>query len=346
MTASTPDKVSVVMLAYGAEEYLHLAVQAVLDSSGVEVEIILVDNGAATEAMALVPADDRIIRLVPESNLGFTGGANLGAASAKFPTIALVNSDAIVEPTTLAQLARHLADPEVGIVGALVLLAAAPDRINSAGNPLHVLGLSWAGNMNQLASTVTEVRQVASASGACLAIRKDLWNSLGGFPDEFFAYVEDLELSWRCWQRGLRVEVLPTAHVLHHYEFSRNSLKMYLIERNRLLFLLTVHERRTQLLLAPALLAFEVAIFAVSVSQGWARQKANGWRWILTHQRWIRDRRRMVQQARTVRDANLLGLITDTFDPDQTPLPPFATPLEQLLRGYWRVARRLIRTKG
>lgn len=335
-------RVSVVMLAYGLEEHLASAVRAVLASRDVEVELILVDNGADPAALASVPDDPRVTHLSPGTNLGFTGGVNLGAAHAAHEFLALVNSDAIVEPQTLVALAAHLDDPGVGIAGATILLADAPDRVNSAGNPLHLLGLSWAGSMDRPAAEITATRQVASASGACLAIRRATWDELGGFPEPFFAYVEDMELSWRCWQRGLRVEVLPTARALHHYEFSRSPLKMYLVERNRLLLLATVHERRTLALLALPLAAFEVAILVVSVAQGWGAQKVRGWRWIVSHRRWLRERRRLVQSTRTVPDARLTWLLTDTFDPTQTPLPPAASPLESILRGYWRLVRRLV----
>ena len=343
---NTRHRVTVIMLAFGAEDYLHDAVKAVLSSTGVDLELVLVDNGAAPSSLAQVPADDRVRILTPGTNLGFTGGVNLGAQHARYETLALVNSDAIVEPSALELLARHLDDPAVGIAGATILLADNPELINSAGNPLHVLGLSWAGEMNRPASCVSGIREVAAASGACLAIRRERWEALGGFPEDFFAYVEDMELSWRCWQSGLRVEVLSQARALHHYEFSRSPLKMYLMERNRLLFLATVHERRTLALLSLPLLCFEVAILAVSVAQGWSRQKVRGWGWIIAHGRQIRERRAFVQASRTVADVHLTRLITDTFDPAQTPLPRAAAPLESALRAYWRRALRSIDRKA
>lgn len=342
----TDTPVSAVMLAYGAEPYLREAVDAVLASAGVEVELVLVDNGASRESMARVPDDPRLTVVTPGTNLGFAGGMNLAVSRTSHPVVVLVNSDALVETDALSVLARRLEDPQVGVAGATILLADEPETLNSAGNPLHVLGLSWAGDMGHPASEVDAVREVASASGACMALRREHWDTLGGFPAEFFAYVEDMELSWRTWQHGLRVEVLPDARAVHHYEFSRSPLKMYLVERNRLLLLLTVHERRTLALLALPLLAFEAAILVVSVAQGWGRQKLRGWRWVLTHLRWVRARRRLVQSTRSVEDASLVRLLTDTFDPAQTPLPPAAAPLESLLRTYWRAVRRLIRPRG
>ena len=79
-----------------------------------------------------------------------------------------------------------------------------------------------------------------------------------------FAYLEDTELSLRCWQRGLKVMFVPDAVVLHDYEFSRNPSKLGLLERNRLIMLLTLYERHTLAVLAPALLAVEIATLALS----------------------------------------------------------------------------------
>ncbi len=334
--------ISVVMLAYGAEPHLGAAVAAVLASEGVDLELVLVDNGCTSDAVARLPEDPRLRVVVPGTNLGFTGGVNRGAEVAVGDVLVLVNSDAVVAPDAVALLADRVADPAVGLAGALVVLGDDPGTINSAGNPLHVLGLSWAGAMGRPAAEAAGLREVASVSGAGLAVRREVWTALGGFPTPYFAYLEDLELAWRCWQRGLRVELVPAAVVVHHYEFSRSPLKMYLLERNRLLVLATCHQARTLALLALPLLAFEAAIALVAVLQGWGGQKARGWRWIVRHRRWVRERRREVQAARTVPDRALVRLLTDRFDPAQTPLPRAAAPLEWLLRLYWAAARRFV----
>ncbi len=333
--------ISVLMLAFGVEEHLGEAVAAVLASEDVELELVLVDNGAA-DAVARLPHDPRMRVDVPGRNLGFTGGVNRAATLATGDVLVLVNSDAVVAPDAIALLVARVADPGIGLAGGLVVLGDEPATINSAGNPLHVLGLSWAGAMGRPATDAAGLREVASVSGAALAVRREVWTALGGFPTPYFAYLEDLELAWRCWQRGLRVELVPEAVVRHHYEFSRSPMKMYLLERNRLLVLLTCHQARTLALLAVPLLGFEAAIAVVAVLQGWGEQKARGWRWVVHHRRWVRDRRREVQAARTVPDRALVRLITDRFDPAQTPLPRAAAPLEWILRVYWSAARRFV----
>ena len=335
-------KVGVVMLAYGAEPVLDVALRAVLGSRDVDVSLVLVDNGCErTDLYAL--RDELGFDLVrPSTNLGFTGGVDLGAARLAAPYVALINSDAVVEPEALARLVAAAAVPGTGMVSGSIRLARDPSVMNSAGNPLHFLGLSWAGGLNEPASLHQQPVDVAAASGAALVLRREVWDALGGFPLEFFAYYEDLDLSWRCWQRGLHVRYVPDAVVIHYYEFSRNALKMYLLDRNRLLFVLTCYGGRTLILLAPALVAFELAMGVVAGTQGWGRQKVRSWGWVLGHLAWVRARRRAVQGARTVSDKELAWLWVDRFNAAAMPLPAAAVPLQSLLAGYWRLVRRAL----
>ena len=218
--------------------------------------------------------------------------------------------------------------------------------MNSAGNPVHYAGLSWAGGLGEPAAQHAEPRDIASVTGAAVAVRRELFEAMGGFCELMFAYCEDAELSLRCWQRGLRCRYVPDAVVLHRYEFGRNPSKMYLLERNRLLLLLTLYERRTLLLLTPALLGLELAMVAVALRQGWARQKAAGWWWLLRHATEVRQRRRVVQAARTRGDAQVVDLLTGDFAPgDETGL---AAPsvVRWGSRAYWWTVRRVLRAVG
>ena len=334
--------VSVVILAYGEEEWLLESVSSALASEGVTVEVVIVDNGASKQAIASVRDLPRVTVLEPGANLGFAGGVNVGVEATRAPVVVLLNSDAHVAPDALRILRDDALAPGAGIVGALILLAEEPDQVNSAGNPLHVLGLSWAGRMGEDASDIVEPTAAASASGACLAMARALWDRLGGFDAAYFAYLEDMEISWRTHQLGLPVMVQPNARAWHHYEFSRTPIKMYLLERNRLLFLLTVHQRRTLALLAPPLLALEVAMLAVAARQGWARQKVRGWWWLATNLRHVARRRRVVQASRTVPDAELTGFLTARFAATQMGLPPGGGALETALGVYWSGVKRWV----
>ena len=332
-----------VVLAYGSEPLLERCVRALLESAGARVDVVVVDNGCTTDAvdrMAVV-AGVRVVR--PPRNTGFAGGCNLGARHATGHVLVLVNSDAVVEPGAVAALARVLAEPAVGIASGSLRLLDRPGTVNSAGNPVHYLGLSWAGGLGDPASAHSERRRVASATGAVMALRRETWQVLGGFFEPMFAYCEDLELSLRCWQRGWTVEYVPDAVALHAYEFHRNPLKLYLLERNRLLVVLTLYERRTLALLAVPLAGLELAVLLVALTQGWGRHKMHGWWWLARHAGLVRLRRAAVQAARSVPDKDIAPLLTGSFSPGAETGFAAPRPLALVSAAWWWVASRLIR---
>ena len=335
-----PTRVSAVVLAWGDEPVLEEAVHAALASEGVAVDVVLVDNGCTSQAVSRLATVPGVTLLEPGENLGFAGGCNLGAARATGDVLAFVNGDAVVRPGALAALAAAL-DDTVGLATASLRLHGDDAVLNSAGNPVHYLGISWAGGLGRPASAYAEPAEVASASGAATACRADRFRALGGFCEPMFAYCEDAELSLRCWQRGWRVVYVPGAVVTHRYEFSRNPRKLYLVERNRLFLVLTLWSGRLLALVALPLLARELAVLAVAVRDGWARQKLAGWWWLARHASLVQARRREVQAARTVPDAALARLLTGDVEPG---VPELAAPavLRRVSRVYWSVVRRAL----
>jgi GT2 family glycosyltransferase len=330
--------VDAVVLAYLPEPVLRDSVTALLASEKVRVRVILVDNGAPPadiEAMERLPG---VTVLRPGRNLGFSGGCNVGAAAGDGEYIALVNGDAVVQPGTISRLVHELRSrPDVGLAAGAVRLADAPDRLNSSGNIIHVLGLSWVGGLGELERRSAPT-DVAGAMGACVVLPRAHWDRLGGFFEPYFAYHEDAEISLRTWQAGLRVVNVPDAVALHRYEFSRNPNKFYLVERNRLMFVLTLWGPRALVLLSPALLALEAAMTLLSVKQGWFRQKARGWVWLWRHRAVLRSRRRVVRAAALVPDRQWMRVLSDTLDTPLISLPrAVQAPLNVVMRAYWRI---------
>ena len=337
-------RVSAVVLAYGTQPLLERVIDSLLTSTGVDVDVVLVDNGgekAVLEKLARTPG----VRVeTPGRNTGFAAGSNLGARAAGGEYVAFVNGDVLVRPDALAELIASLNRPDgptAGLATASVRLLDEPDVINSAGNPVHFLGLSWAGGLNRPASEYAATRPVAAASGATTVMRRDQFLEVGGFCETLFTYVEDTDLSLRVWQRGWSVTYVPAAVALHDYEFGRNPGKFYLLERNRLFVVMTVFPARLLALVAPALLAFEVAVLAVSLRDRWAREKVRGWWWLIRHLGVVRRRRREVTSARVLGDQEFAALLTSTFDPG---VEGIGVPRsgQRLLDVYWRGVRRLL----
>jgi GT2 family glycosyltransferase len=305
-----------------------------------EANVIVVDNGGSENDIEA--GWERLQVVAPEENLGFAAGANRGAAETGDDVLVFLNPDTVVAPGALRRLAKRLEDPAIGIAMARLQLLQRPGVLNSGGTAVHVSGLAWAGRFGEPADEIRELEDVPAASGAALAIRRETFDALGRFTPELFMYQEDVELSWRAHLNGLRVVVDPRADVFHEYDFGRNPTKLALLERNRLIFVLTAYSVRLLFLLGPMLMLGELAMLALAARRRWFRGKLGGWWWLMRHARWLLRHRRQTQRLRKVRDRELARFLTPTLDPKVAAVPRGSGFLNRLLVPYWSVVRRAL----
>jgi GT2 family glycosyltransferase len=330
----------VVVVAYHSGAALARCLRA-LRQGAPEAEVIVVDNGGAEDDIAGERWDGlRVVQA--EENVGFAAGANLGAAESDGDVLVFLNPDAVVTPGALRRLASTLENPEIGIAMARLRLLDRPDLLNSGGTVVHVSGLAWAGRFGEPAEEITALEDVAGASGAALAVRRETFRVLGGFTGELFMYQEDVELSWRAHLQGLRVVVDPGADVFHEYDFGGHSSKIALLERNRVIFVLTAYSVRLLFLLGPVLALGELAMLVLAARRGWFRGKLGGWWWLMRHPRWLARHRRETQGLRKVRDRELAHLLVPRLDPKMTPLPKGTGFLNRLLVRYWSLVQKAL----
>jgi GT2 family glycosyltransferase len=306
-----------------------------LESLAGEVdEVVVVDNAGDQVEQAGI---DRLV--TPGDNLGFAGGSNLGAQQATGEVVVFLNPDTIVANGAVRQLAHRLEDPGIGIVMARLRLLNEPDKLNSSGVQVHVTGIGWAGGYGEPADSLTELTEVPAPSGTAMAMRAETFRELGGFAEELFMYLEDLELGWRARLAGYRVVLEPSADVFHEYEYGRNPRKSYYLERNRLVFVLSAYSARRLLLLTPVLVLTELGMAALAFKEGWFRDKVAGWSWLLRNARVVMRRRQQTQALRRRSDRDLSRYLTATFSPGMTPVPALLRVANPFVRGYWRLVR-------
>jgi len=305
-------------------------------------EVVLVRNGETGPEIDEAEKLPFVRTVAPVAIVGFSEGCNLGAGSASGAVYLFLNPDTVVARGAMSELEGTLADPTIGIVMARLRLLHEPDRLNSSGNIVHISGLAWAGGYGQPVESVVELRDVPFPTGAAMALRADLFNELGRFTEKLFLYQEDLELGWRARMRGLRVVVNPKADVYHEYEFKRRPQKLYLLERNRLVFVLSSFSARLLVVVAPVLVAAEVALVLVAWREGWLRQKLAGWAWCVRNADWIRRHRRETQALRRTSDRELATMLTPVIDPGMLDVPALVVAMNPLMELYWSLARRLL----
>jgi GT2 family glycosyltransferase len=333
-------RASVVIVAYRSGDQLTRCLEALAEHDP-DAGVIVVDNGPAGDEIKRA-REAGVTVVSTGENLGYAAGGNLGAAAASGDVLVFLNPDTVIGPRAVSALAGVLEDESIGVAMPRLRLLDEPEVLNSTGCVIHISGLAWSSGYGLPVGSATERREIPYANGSALAIRRALFEQVGGFADPYFIYHEDLELCWKVRMVGLPVVLVPEGDVYHDYDYHRHPTKNYFMERNRLLFVASAYEGRTIAVLSPVLLATEIGTWLLALREGWAKDKLAGWRWVLRHRGWLRAQRRRLQALRRVSDARLADQLQATIDPAMIPVPALVRAANPALRAYWAVARRLL----
>ena len=335
---------SVLIVTWNSCRDLERTLPALLPELDGEDELIVVDNNSSDETPELVESLGSRARLIRSGhNAGFAGACNSGAAQAGGDLLVILNPDAAPLPGWGEAIRRPWVEGRDWAAWQALVADHGGVRINSAGNPVHFTGLVWAGSHGRPIGAAPAASEVPALSGACLAIPREAWLEAGGFPERFFLYHEDVDLSLRLRLAGGLIGIEQTAIVDHEYEFGAREHKWRWLERNRWAFLIRIYPTRLLALLAPALIATELALIPTSIAAGWGAQKLEAYvdvlRWL---PRLLRERR-AIQATRATAPAEFASWLT--ADLDSPFIPPLArsAPVRLALRAYWRAVCFLLR---
>lgn len=336
---------SVVVVTHDSAAEIERTLPAIVAELRPGDELLICDNassdGTPERARALAPE----ARVLPaEANRGFGAAANAGAREASGELLLLLNPDAVVAPGFRAAIELPLLEGRGWEAWQALVTAEDGAVVNTWGGVVHFSGLAWAGGAGRpLADAPDAPREVAFASGACLAIRRSAWEALGGFSDHYFLYHEDTELGLRLRLAGHRVGIEPRARVEHEYEFEKGAHKWYFLERNRYATIVRVYPPRLLVALLPGLLVIELAILLVAALGGWLPQKlrADGAA-IRALPRLLTERREIQGRAGAGASGELARQLTPELDSAYLGAAARSAPLAALLRLYWRAVRLLV----
>jgi N-acetylglucosaminyl-diphospho-decaprenol L-rhamnosyltransferase len=199
-----------------------------LATAGSGVELVLVDNGDEHTRSRAV-ADEHGARLVvPGANLGYGAAANLGAAGATAPWLLVCNTDLVWTPGALDDLvAAGDAHPRAGAVGPALLntdgsvypsARELPTFAQGAGHAVFARlwpGNPWTRAYQARQERAGEQREAGWLSGACVLLRREAFEHVGGFDEGYFMFFEDVDLGDRLGRAGWTNLYVPGVRVTH-----------------------------------------------------------------------------------------------------------------------------------
>jgi GT2 family glycosyltransferase len=303
-------KVSVILVNYNGMPHLDVCISSVLKQSYTDFELIFVDNNSSDGSLEYTQSKfPNLTFVVNDQNLGYAGGINSGLTHASGDYIAPLNIDTEVTPNWLSAMVAFLDEnPQAGAVTPRVLLFDNRTRINAMGLNIHITGLGFCRGLGKEDNNSIILENVPGVSGCSYLIRRQLFERMGGAPGWCFMGNDDVIVSWLLRLMGYEIYYIPESVVFHKYSLKMVPEKLFRLEKNRYILLLSTLKPLTLLLCLPVLLAIEFMIIVYSLAKGWSYIKAKFRALAYLWREWsdVKQRRNQYRSIRKVSDFTLL----------------------------------------
>ncbi|WCK56183.1 glycosyltransferase [Aneurinibacillus sp. Ricciae_BoGa-3] len=232
--------ISIIIVLHNKADYTYRCLQSILDYADVPFELIIVDNASTDSTPVLLQKVKNIHLIKNEKNVGFLNACNTAVEYSNAHWILFLNNDAEIKPYLLSSLLKSgEKNTDCGAVGAKLIF---PDgKLQEAGciiwNDGSCLGYGRGDHPNK--PEYSFEREVDYCSGACLLVKRELFQLVGKFDERFLpAYYEDVDLCMKIREQGYKVMFQPSAVVIHHeYGSSSQNMASQLMAINRIKFL-------------------------------------------------------------------------------------------------------------
>lgn len=234
--------VSVIVINYNGKEFLKDCLESIYGQTYHNFELIVVDNGSTDGSVQFIKEKfpDTIL-IENKENLGFAVANNQGIEILRGKYVALLNNDTVVDRDWLKNLvtAAESSSEDTGMWAGKILSLENPNIIDSVGG-LIISNDGIAKGRGRLERDIGQYdrEEEVFIPSACAALyRKRMFDEVGLFDEDFFAYCEDTDLGLRARLAGWKTISAPKAVVYHHYSGTTGkytSIKAYLVERNHI----------------------------------------------------------------------------------------------------------------
>lgn len=318
---------TVVIISWNTEKYIIKCINSVLDSTYENLDIIFIDNHSTDDTRKLIYRSfnswdfNRIRWVYNSDNMGCPYAENQGLSLAKGKYISFICGDTKVNRHYFSEIVSLFeSDPTIGAIGGKMLQMHMP-KIDSVGeyiNQYLLLEQRHKGFENKIDS-FTEQADIFSIKGAGLSCRAKVLKEIGGFPNDYFMFLEETDTCWRIWLSGYRVVYCPGALIFHATSSSidahpeKDRLVKYLGTRNYIYTIFKNAGIKNLLLILPLNICMWIAICVYLLCKRRfteSKYVLMGIWWIFAHPLYALKSRIKTQKLRMVSDKRLFKNIT------------------------------------
>jgi GT2 family glycosyltransferase len=227
---------TIVIPSHNRADLLRLCLASVERHAPADTEILVVDDASANGIISQTASTFDGVRVLRfERRRGFCAAANAGIRAAHHPIVELLNDDTEVSASWAEAALTHFADPGIAAVAPLVLRGAPnenPPSIDSAGDRYFLGGIAGKrGHGQPLSTRYLQGGEVFGVSASSAFYRRQALLDVGAFPEDFGAYFEDVDLSFRLHWAGHRLVYEPASWVWHRVSASHGKPARRLLEQ-------------------------------------------------------------------------------------------------------------------
>lgn len=231
-------KVTIIIPNYNGLKFMEPCFKALRAQSDQNFELLVVDNGS-TDGSVKWLEDHQIPSIFLEENTGFSGAVNIGIRESVTPYVILLNNDTEPQPDYVKEMVKAIErSPKIFSVSSKMIQLYHKDLMDDAGDMYSVLGWAYQRGVGQKSSGYNKACRVFSACAGAAIYRREVFDKIGGFDEDHFAYLEDIDVGYRAKICGYENWYCPKAVVYHVGSGTSgskyNSFKVKLAARNNL----------------------------------------------------------------------------------------------------------------
>ena len=233
-------KVTIVIPNYNGKHFMEPCLSSLSEQTYKNFHILVVDNASSDGSIEYMEENYPDIELIKlQKNFGFSKAVNIGIQHSRTPYVILLNNDTTVDTRYVEEMVKAIEkSPKIFSVSSKMIQMYHPELIDSAGDLYTLSGWGVCRGCGRPVSNYTKYDEIFTACAGAAIYRRSVFDEIGYFDENHFAYLEDIDIGYRARIYGYYNMYCPTALVYHVGSGTSgskyNSFKVKLAARNNL----------------------------------------------------------------------------------------------------------------